>query len=129
MNPIARTAVQLLFPVLVLVGSGPVWDVTSAADPTPDMSVRLKLTKHALDTPRGVALTYARIQNAARSVCGDPDRIFYQERAHWEECVAATVRSTVVKVGDARLTEFDLAKLHRPRGSSLEDSRVGLRTP
>jgi UrcA family protein len=115
MSPIGRTAARWLFSVAVLAGVGLAADVTLADGPMPSTSIRLQLTKHALDTPQGVAMTYRRIRNAARSVCGQPDRVLPQEQADWDDCVAATIRHTVTQIGSPKLTDFLLMKSGAPR--------------
>ena len=129
MSPIGRSVARWLLSVLVLGGIGPVVEVTLAAEGTPSTSIRLQLTEHALDTPHGVAVTYVRIRNAARSVCGYADRIFPQELDDWNDCVAATIRHTVAQIGNSRLTDFYLTRSRAPRNHPNEDLRVGLRVP
>jgi UrcA family protein len=129
MSPIGRTAARWLFWIPVLAGVGLVGDVTLAGGPLPSTSIRLQLTEHALDTPQGVAMTYTRIRNAARSVCGYADRVFPQEQEGWDDCVAATICHTVAKIGNPKLTDFYLMRSRAPRSHSNEDCRVGLRLP
>lgn len=115
MSPIGRTAARSLFSVPVLVGAGLVADVTLAAGQMPCTSITLQLTEHALQTPQGVAMTYMRIRNAARSVCGYDDRVFPQDRKDWDDCVAETIRHTVAQIGNPKLT--DLMRSRTPRSN------------
>jgi UrcA family protein len=115
MSPIGRTAARWLLAVTVLAGVALVEDVTLADGPMPSTSIRLQLTEHALDTPKGLAMTYTRIRNAARSVCGHADRVLPQEQADWDDCVAETIRHTVAQIGSSKLTDFYLMKSHAPR--------------
>jgi UrcA family protein len=130
MSPIGRTAVRWLFSVpAVLAGVGSVADVALAGELMPSKSIRLQLTEHALDAPQGVALTYIRIRNAARSVCGYADRRFREEQEDWNVCVAATIRHTVAQIDNRKLTDFYLMRSRAPRNDSTADFRVGLRLP
>jgi UrcA family protein len=123
MNTLGRTAARWLFSVPVLVGVGLEVDVTQAGEPPPPASIRLQLTEHALDTPQGVAVTYTRIRNTARTVCGYADRVFREERNDWDDCVAVTICHTVAQIGNPKLTDVYLMTLRAPRSHSNEDPR------
>ena len=127
MSPIGRTVARWLLSILILAGVGPVAGLTLAGEVMPSASLRLQLTEHALETPQGVALTYTRIREAARSVCGYADRAFRQELDDWNECVAATIRHTVSQIGNPTLTDFYLTRSGAPRSHRSEDFRLGLR--
>ena len=127
MSPIGRTVARWLLSALMLAGVGPLADVTLAGEMMPFTSIRLQLTEHALDTPQAVALTYTRIRNAARSVCGYADRVFREELDDWNDCVATTIGQTVAQIGNPRLTDFYLMRSPAPRSHRNEDLRVGLR--
>jgi UrcA family protein len=115
MSPIGRTAARWLFSVPALAGAGLVADVTLAEAPMPSTSIKMHLTEHALDTPQGVARTYKRILNAARSVCGHADHVLPQEQADWDDCVAATLRHTVAQIGNPKLTDLYLMRSRASR--------------
>lgn len=127
MNPIRTTSVSCLVSVVILAGAWLGAGVALADEQSPKRSVTLSLTTHALDTAQGVRLTYARIRNASRAVCGYADRVFRQERDAWDACVDAATRDAVRQIGDERLTELYLAKSRAERGHPVERSLVQLR--
>jgi UrcA family protein len=129
MGPIGRTVARLLVSALILTGVGPVANVTLAGEVTQSNSITLQLTEHALDTAQGVAVTYARIRSAARSVCGYADHAFRQELDDWNDCVAGTIRDTVVQIGNPKLTDFYLSRSGAPLSHRNEGFGVGLRVP
>lgn len=128
MNIIGRTAARWLCSVSVLATVVLVADAARAGEPAAT-SIRLQLAQHALDTPRGVAVTYLRIREAARSVCGYADHAFHEEQSSWNDCVAATIHHTVVQIGNPRLSDFYVARSHETRNHSNEDSLIGSRLP
>ena len=129
MSPIGRTVARWLLSILIVAGVGPGADLTLAGGVMPSTSIRLQLTEHALDTPQGVALTYTRIREAARSVCGYADRAFRQELEDWNDCVAAAIRHTVAQIDNPTLTDFYLTRSGAPRSHRSADLQVGLRVP
>ena len=121
MSPIGRAAARWLLSVAVLTGVGLVAEVTLADVPMPSRSIKLHLTKDVLDTPEGIAMIYTRIRNAARSVCGQPDRVLPQEKADWDDCVAATIRYTVAQIGRPKLTDFYMMKSRAPVAPPVQE--------
>ena len=127
MSPIGRRAPRRLFSVPVLAGVGLVAGVMLAGVAMPSTSVRLRLAAHAFDTPQGTAMTYIRIREAARSVCGYAGRVFPEEQEGWDACVATTICFTVAKIGDPKLTELYFTRSRGSQSRSSEDCRAGLR--
>jgi UrcA family protein len=111
-----RTALQVL-PVAVAMMADTCIDsrnVAYAAVGHEPPSVRVSFKDLNLTTPAGAAALYQRIRNAARSVCGSVDIALPEEKAAWDRCVDEAIGSAVAKVGSAKLTEYYLAKTHRP---------------
>ena len=116
MQMFKHTALQVL-PVAVVMMADSCIDSRDAAyaavgrePPSVRVSVRdLDLTTHA-----GAATLYQRIRNAARSVCGPVDGALPGEKAAWDRCVDEAIGSAVAKLGSAKLTEYYLARTHRP---------------
>jgi UrcA family protein len=77
-------------------------------------SVRVSVKDLDLTTHAGAAALYQRIRNAARSACGSVDIVLPEEKAAWDRCVDEAIGSAVAKLGSAKLTEYYLAKTHRP---------------
>ena len=116
MNTAKRTAVRVLsIAVAVAAGAGfNPWNLARASDPGREPpSVKVLVRDLDLRTPVGVATLYARIRNAARSVCGDVDIRLLEERQGWDRCVDQAIGDAVARVGSARLTDYYLAKTHR----------------
>jgi UrcA family protein len=93
------------------------------------MSLKVRVASLDLSTPNGVAELYARIRNAARTVCGYADNHFYQARAGWNECVDRTIDHAVASVGNAKLTAYSLAKAGRRAFPITKTSSVVDRLP
>jgi UrcA family protein len=116
MQMFKRTALQVL-PVAVAMMADSCIDSRNAAyaavgrEPS---SVRVSVKDLDLTTHAGVATLYQRIRNAARSACGPVDSALTEEKAAWDRCVDEAIGSAVAKVGSAKLTEYYLAKTHRP---------------
>ena len=116
MQMFKHTALQVL-PVAVVMMADSCIDSRNAAyaavgrePPSVRVSVRdVDLTTHA-----GAATLYQRIRNAARSVCGPVDGALPGEKAEWDRCVDEAIGSAVAKLGSAKLTEYYLARTHRP---------------
>jgi UrcA family protein len=112
-----RTAAFVL-PVAMAMTAGAGVDPGSTAyaatgPKTPSVTVSVKdldLTTHV-----GVVVLYRRIRAAARSLCGDPDIVFVEQRAEADRCVDKAIGNAVAKVGNATLTDYYLTKTHRPR--------------
>ena len=110
------TALQVL-PVAVAMMADSCIDSRSAAyaavghEPS---AVRVAVKDLDLTTQAGAATLYRRIRNAARTACGPVDSALTQEKAAWDRCVDEAIGSAVAKVGSAKLTEYYLAKTHRP---------------
>ena len=65
-----------------------------------------------LSTHRGVEVLYARIQNAARTLCGpSEDAGTRHVSEEWKDCVSATVRSAVLSINRPALTAYYAARL------------------
>jgi UrcA family protein len=111
-----RTALQVL-PVAVAMMAESGIDSRNTAyaaigrEPT---SVSVSVRDLDLTTNAGAAALYQRIRNAARSACGSVDIALPEEKAAWDRCVDAAIGSAVAKLGSAKLTEYYLAKTHRP---------------
>jgi UrcA family protein len=111
-----RTALQVL-PVAVAMMADSCIDSRNAAyaavgrEPP---SIRVSVKDLNLTTQAGAAALYQRIRNAARTVCGPVDIALPEEKAAWDRCVDEAVGSAVAKLGSAKLTEYYLAKTHRP---------------
>jgi UrcA family protein len=111
-----RTALQVL-PVAVAMMADPCIDsrnMAYAAVHHEPPSVRVSVKDLNLTTQAGAAALYRRIRNAARSVCGPVDIALPEEKAAWDRCVEEAIEGAVANVGSARLTEYYLAKTHRP---------------
>ena len=129
MQMFKRTALQVL-PVAVVMMAGSCSDSRNAAyaavgrePPSVRVSVRdLDLTTHA-----GAATLYQRIRNAARSVCGPVDGALPGEKAAWDRCVDEAIGSAVAKLGSAKLTEYYLARTHRPHSITTASGVPGAR--
>ena len=110
------TALQVL-PVAVAMMADSGIDSRSAAyaaigqEPS---AVRVAVKDLDLTTQGGATTLYQRIRNAARSACGPVDSALTEEKAAWDRCVDEAIGSAVAKVGSAKLTEYYLAKTHRP---------------
>jgi len=88
-------------------------------------SVRVSVKDLNLTTHAGAVTLYWRIRNAARSVCGPVDIALPEEKAAWDRCVDEAIGSVVAKLGSAKLTEYYLAKTHRPHSiTTAEISRA-----
>ena len=111
-----RTALQVL-PVAVAMMADSCIDSGNAAyaavggEPP---SVRVSAEDPNLTTHAGAVTLYQRIRNAARSVCGPVDIALPEEKAAWDRCVDEAIGGAVAKLGSAKLTEYYLAKTHRP---------------
>jgi UrcA family protein len=111
-----RAALQVL-PVAVVMMADSCIDSRNAAyaavgrEPP---SVRVSFKDLNLTTHAGAAALYQRIRNAARSACGPVDIALPEEKAAWDRCVDEAIGSAVAKLGSARLTEYYLARTHRP---------------
>ena len=116
MQMFKHTALQVL-PVAVVMMADSCIDSRNAAyaavgrEPP---SVRVSVRNVDLTTHAGAATLYQRIRNAARSVCGPVDGALPGEKAAWDRCVDEAIGSAVAKLGSAKLTEYYLAKTHRP---------------
>ena len=111
MKIIGQSVARGLLSIIVLAGVGA--SAARAADEplhpaaiNQPAAIKLQLDRRAFDTPRGIAVTYIRIRNGARTVCGFADSVLLEERAAWESCVAATIRHTVEQIDDVRLTDY-----------------------
>ena len=112
----SKLAVQRLVTLAaLLLGSGISAGTTiSASEPgTAPLTVKVRLSGLDLGTRDGVEELYARIRNAARSVCGYADTHFFQAQAAWNECVDRTIGHAVTSVGNAKLTAYYLGKAGR----------------
>ena len=78
-------------------------------------SVKVSFSDLDLTKPQGAAALYARIRNAARSVCGPVDGHLLEEKAAWTECVNAAIGDAVATVGNANLTNYYQPKTNRGR--------------
>ena len=111
-----RTALQVL-PVAVAMMADSCIDSRNAAYAAPGReppSVTVSVKDLNLTTHAGAVTAYARIRNAARSVCGSVDIALPQEKAAWDKCVDEAIGGAVAKLGRAMLTDYYLAKTHRP---------------
>jgi UrcA family protein len=115
--------------VLALAVAWLIAGVALAAEQPSPPSITVTLSGGAFDTPQQLALTYGRIRNAARSVCGAVDRAFPQERAAWDSCVASTIRRAVQDVGNAALSDYYLGKRQTVRGHWGDVSPAQTRQP
>ena len=59
-----------------------------------------------MTTTRDLAALYARIDRAAREVCGRIDGRDLARRADWRNCHAAALDAAIADVNDARLTRL-----------------------
>ena len=116
MHRFRHTALQVL-PVVVAMMADSCIDSRNAAyaavgrEPS---SVRVPVKDLNLTTHAGAVALYQRIRNAARSVCGTVDIALAAEKAAWDRCVDEAIGSAVAKLGSAKVTEYYLAKTHRP---------------
>ncbi|MBV8147443.1 MAG: UrcA family protein [Gammaproteobacteria bacterium] len=116
MRTFKLTALQVL-PVLVAMAADSCFDSRTVAWAAPGgdpPSLKVSLKDLDLGTRAGAVTAYARIRNAARSVCGIVD-VFPEERAAWDRCVDATIGRAVTDLGANQVTDCYLVKAHRPR--------------
>jgi UrcA family protein len=66
-----------------------------------------------LASPEGDRALLARVQDAARNVCGPTEVVgnHLLPRA-WRDCVSSTVRDAVLRINDATLTAYYTERLH-----------------
>jgi UrcA family protein len=122
MSFIKISAARCVSSALMLAATGLTAGVVLAAGLAAPASIRLALPADAFDSQRHLAATYDRIRNASRGLCGDSDRVFPQERAAWDHCVAVSIQRAVQEVGNPALSEFYLRKLsaaERARGDGF----------
>jgi UrcA family protein len=123
-----RTVLQVLTVVLAMT-SGACVDSGNAAYAAPSRkptSVRVPVKDLDLTTHVGVIALYRRIRAAARSVCGDADIVFLEQRAESDRCVDEAIGNAVAKVGNAGLTDYYLTKTHRAQSfTTAQNSKVG----
>jgi UrcA family protein len=112
-----RTVLRVL-PVVMATIAGGGLDPGSAAyaaiGPAPP-SVTVPVKDLDLTTHAGVVTLYRRIRAAARSVCGDVNIVYLEQRAESDRCVDRTIGDAVAKVGNANLTDYYLTKTRRPQ--------------
>jgi len=123
-----RTVLRALAVVIaMMVGGG--LDPGSAADAatgSTSLSVRVQVKDLNLTTHAGVVTLYRRIRAAARSVCGDVEIVYLEQRAESDRCVDTTIANAVAKVGNANLTDYYLTKTRRPQLiTTARNSRPG----
>ena len=113
----SKRSALLVLPVAVAMMADFCIDSRNAAyaavgrEPT---SVRVSVRDLNLTTHAGAVALYLRIRNAARSACGPVDIALTEEKAAWAKCVDEAIGNAVAKVGSTKLTEYYLAKTHRP---------------
>jgi UrcA family protein len=110
------TALQVL-PVAVTILADSCIDSRNAAYAAPGReprSVTVSVKNLDLTTHMGAVTAYWRIRNAARSVCGPVDVALPEEKSAWDRCVDEAIGRAVAKLGGAKLTDYYLAKTHRP---------------
>jgi UrcA family protein len=120
MSFIKSSAARCMSSLLILAAIGFTAGGALAAEPPAPASFTLALPVHAFDNQQQLAATYKRIRDASRGVCGEIDRAFPQERAAWDNCVAATMQRAVRDVGNPALSDFYLRKL-RAAGRAPSD--------
>ena len=111
-----RTALQVLPVALAMMADSCIdsRNAAYAAVGRQPPSVRVSFKDLDLTTHAGAATLYQRIRNAARSACGSVDGALPEEKAAWGRCVDEAIGSAVAKLGSAKLTEYYLARTHRP---------------
>jgi UrcA family protein len=113
-----RTVFRFLVPGLIAITIATVnpRNVARGAEQSPAApSLKVSFAGLDLTKPRGTAILYARIRNAARTVCGSVDVFIWEEKASWNRCVDKAIADAVAKVGDDHLTAYYLARTNRHR--------------
>ena len=123
MNTLTRTAfpIQLALLSLTAVSVNP-QSVVHAADRSHEVRRSQKVSFADLDLTnrQGTVTLYARILNAARSVCGPVDIGLADDQADWTRCVNDAIATAVAKVKDANLTDYYLVKTNRSHTSLVQ---------
>lgn len=102
---------------ILMIGSCFAAYAVSGREPS---AVTVSLRDLDLTTHAGVAAAYARIRNAARSVCGAADLFLVEEIAARDRCVDDAILRAVTTLGSTNLTDYYLAKTHRAHPDARE---------
>jgi UrcA family protein len=79
---------------------------------TETRSEAVRYSRSDLSAPQGAEQLYARLDSAARAVCGAPSRVL-SETVQWQQCRARALGSAVADVNDARLSALYRGTLPR----------------
>jgi UrcA family protein len=121
-----RTVLRVLaVATAVIAGAGvDLGSAAYAATASEPPSVTVPLKDLDLTTHMGVVTLYRRIRAAARSLCGDMDIVFLEQRAESDRCIDKAIGNAVAKVGNANLSDYYLTKTRRPRSiTTAQNSR------
>jgi UrcA family protein len=113
MTNFTRTPSRLLSLGLLVVAGAILFppDTAHAASRSGDPhSVTVRFSDLDLNTAQGTATLYARIRNAARTVCGPVDIGLVEEKQIWDHCVDWSLAAAVAKLANAKLTAYYLAR-------------------
>ena len=126
MNTSIRTVIRALTLGLLAVAGAITnpHDTAHAAYPDRE-AVRVRISDLNLATPRGTAILYERIRNAARTVCGPVDIALVEEVVVWDKCVDQSIANAVAKVDNANLTAYYLAHTRRHAIAKEEIAQAG----
>lgn len=110
-----RTVLRVLTVVMAVIAGGGLarGSAACAATGRTPPSVRVAVRDLDLTTHVGIVKLYRRIHAAARSVCGDADIVYLEQRGESDRCVAKAIGIAVAEVGNANLTDYYLTKSRR----------------
>jgi UrcA family protein len=91
--------------------------VCTAAEPTNPPQTTVKYTDLNVSSPEGGSALYARIQRAARQVCGPLDGRELTAKARMSACVHKAIADAVAKVGQPAL--FDAYNAHNGQSKPI----------
>lgn len=107
--------------VTIAAAGGPIVSPAFAADTSDRASVRVQYADLDLTRDPGVERLYARLRQAADSVCALPGTRDLASRAHEASCRSRALDEAVARVHNARLTARHTGTGHLVQ---LADSRV-----
>jgi UrcA family protein len=91
--------------------------VCTAAEPTDPPQTTVKYADLNVSSPEGGSTLYARIQRAARQVCGPLDGRELTSKARMGACVHKAIADAVAKVGQPAL--FDAYNAHNGQSTPI----------
>lgn len=115
---VSKRTVPRVLPVAMAMIAGAGVDLGNmaygATSPKPP-SVTVPIKDLDLTTHVGVVTLYRRVRAAARSVCGDMDIVFLEQKGESDRCVNKAIGKAVATVGNANLTDYYRSRTRRPQ--------------